>query len=93
VGNQSVKLLGFILDKGLNWHDQIDYVHRKLTSISYLLLRLRDVVETGVLGMVYLSLFQGILNYGIRFWGGVSYARKLLNVHKKTCKTNVWLEI
>lgn len=66
----SVKYLGVILDGSLRWDLQIESI---VTRTRYLLgrfVRLRNTLTTHQLLILYNSLVQSHLNYGILSWGG-----------------------
>ena len=53
-----VKLLGFVLDNKLNWASHIQQVTKRLSRISFLLLKLRGHVTRAYLVMVYHAFFH-----------------------------------
>jgi hypothetical protein len=67
---QHVKYLGVYIDSHLKWCKHIDYVTRRVRSQQYIYRRLIDIVGLEVVKMVYYSLTQSILTYGVLAWGG-----------------------
>lgn len=86
-GNEGIssegKLLGLHLDGRLTWLKNTEALCKSLSSINYLLLRLRDVVAEDTLRQAYMAMFQGKLAFGICFWGDSNNAKKVLIVQKR----------
>lgn len=64
-----IKYLGVFLDENLNWKDQIEYVTNKVRKVIYKFYELRHVLPRSTLKMVYYSLVESTLNYGLVVWG------------------------
>lgn len=73
----NVKYLGIIIDKHLKWNLQIEYVINKLRCMLSKFKYLKNILNKNYLNMLYFSLIQSHLNYGILGWGSVS--NKYLN--------------
>ena len=85
---KDVKFLDIILDEGLTWEKHIKLITNKLRRTLYKFLQLRKCATLEIQKMVYYSLTQSILAYGIGAWGG-AYQNKIeqLNViQRKTLK-------
>ena len=63
------KYLGIILDNNLSWKPHIDYLQSKLSSAAGILFKIRTYMPTHVLRLVYNSLVDSYLRYGIASWG------------------------
>jgi len=87
-----VNFLGYKLNSSLDWHAHIDTVASKLSKVCYVLYRIRDVLDVDTRRMIYLGLFQGIVMYGVCFWGNSSYSAKILRIQKRAiriiCRTD-----
>lgn len=83
----SVKLLGIKIDSKLNWTSHIDFVATKISRVSYLFWKLRDLVSFKYLRMSYFGLFQSHLAYGLILWGHSTHVHKLLLIQKKVIRT------
>jgi len=70
----------------LNWKSHIDGICQKLSRVCFVLLKLRNIIDIKTLRMVYIAMFQGMVSYGIRFWGNVTYANKVLKMQKKAIR-------
>ena len=84
---ESVKLLGFLIDTKLNWVDHVNMVCNKVARVSYLLWKLRDFVSDEYLRMAYFGLFQSHISYGLILWGHSHAVPQLLLTQKKVIRT------
>lgn len=84
----SLKYLGIIVDSFLRWDDNICKLCQRLRKTIYIFKRLREVVSVGVMKMVYYSLVQSLISYGIVAWGGSCgcYLDPLIRVQKLILK-------
>jgi len=83
----SVKLLGFLIDSKLNWVDHVNAVCSKVSRVSFLLWKLRDIVSDEYLRMAYFGLFQSHISYGLILWGHSHAVSRLLLTQKKVIRT------
>ncbi|XP_045480936.1 uncharacterized protein LOC123685322 [Harmonia axyridis] len=68
----STRYLGVVIDEHLKWDEHITYVSRKLRGILYRFKYIMNYVNSPKhLQMLYESLVQPQLSYGIIGWGGV----------------------
>ena len=77
------KFLGLTIDDKLSWKQHIDIVINRLSSICYALRNIRYMVSRGTLRLIYFAHVQSIMNYGIIFWAGSSYAKKVFILQKR----------
>ena len=68
------KYLGVILDSCLTWKPHIEYMCNELRPKIGLLSRLRHILPRKELCMIYMTLIQSIIDYGITLWGFSSKA-------------------
>ena len=75
----SYKYLGVIIDNKLNWKEQIDAVAKKITGVVGVLYKTRRNLNRKTMKIVYNSLVESHIRYGILGWGTSckSYIRKL----------------
>lgn len=73
----STKFLGLIIDSGLKFEDHIVKLNKTLSSSCYAVRVASAQLGVAVARIVYYSLFESHLRYGIAFWGFCS--RQLLN--------------
>jgi len=88
---KSVNLLGIHIDTKLSWDHHITNLCKKLARITYLLRKLRSCVSLNVLIMTYYGIFHSQLLYGLRLWGGSSYAQKAFIWQKKALRAMLGL--
>nr|CAI5854676.1 unnamed protein product [Callosobruchus analis] len=69
---ESIKYLGVFLDQKLNWKDHIYYVTKKVRKLIHKFFELRHILSSKMLKIVYASLIESIITYGIVAWGGAS---------------------
>ena len=65
----SYTYLGVILDDKMNWKLQIDKICSKLSSVCGVLSKVRHYLDRPSLMLIYHSLFDSRLRYGILGWG------------------------
>lgn len=81
-----IKFLGLIVDCKLTWEKHIDYVCGKISSLCFLIRRLRETVSEGILKLVYYGLVQSTLQYGLLFWGSSAHFQKAFIMQKKAIR-------
>lgn len=65
----SIKYLGVYFDRFLKWDAHSDYVSKKIRKLVYKFSQLRHILTFQLTKMVYYSLAESVLNYGILCWG------------------------
>ena len=63
------KYLGIMVDDRLNWKLQINTLCAKLSSVCGILSKVRHYLDRQCLMLIYYSLFESRLKYGILGWG------------------------
>lgn len=78
------KYLGIVVDKFLKWHPHIEYLSNKIRCLIHKFYILREILSTTILILIYKSLVESLIRYGILVWGGL-YENALyrLNVVQK----------
>ena len=66
------KYLGIIFNDKLNWNHQIDALCDKLSTVCGVISKVRHYLDRKSLMMIYNSLFDSRLRYGILGWGTAS---------------------
>jgi len=84
----SVKYLGIHLDEFLKWNVHIDKLIKSVRKFFYVFKCLKNILTINVKTVVYKSLVQSIVSYGIAFWGNAfdSHIKKTTYNNKLPCK-------
>ena len=61
-----------LIDENLNWKPQIDKMCNKLASVCGVISKVRHILDRNSLMMIYNSLVESRLRYGILGWGTAS---------------------
>ena len=70
--------LGLILDECLTWKSHIQKISSKISVVNGTLSRLKRILPTDILKIIYNALIQPHLNFGVLLWGkNVKRIRKL----------------
>lgn len=69
---ECVKYLGIIIDRHLRWDLQVNSIIRKLRPLLFKFKYLKQFLDLPQLNILYYSLVQSQLTYGIIGWGGVN---------------------
>ena len=79
------KFLGLIIDSNLKWQNHIEHCKAKISSSLYIMNQVKNVLPIKQLLILYTTLIQPYLDYGIVLWGGTcqTYIRKLIILQKK----------
>lgn len=67
---KQIKYLGIIIDSQLKWNLHIEHIVNKLRCILYKFNILKDILPFEYMRLLYLSLMESHLRYGICAWGG-----------------------
>ena len=64
------KFLGLIIDSNLKWQNHIEHCKAKISSSRYIINQVKNVLPINQLLILYITLIQPYLEYGIVLWGG-----------------------
>jgi len=67
-----IKYLGLIFDCNLKWNFHINSLLVKLRYLMFKFHKLKYLISSHTMRIVYISLYQSILQYGMVIWGGAS---------------------
>ena len=85
---ENTKFLGLDIDNSLQWNTHVENLSKKLISINYILLSLRQVVDRSTLLTAYFGLLHSKMSYGIPFWGGkVTNMERIFKIQKRAIRT------
>lgn len=81
---EHIKYLGVLIDSHLNWNFHMEYLGKKLRGMISRFKYYTNIFEEHQLKILYYSLIQSHLIYGITAWGGVTnnYLAHLQNIQK-----------
>lgn len=82
---QEVKFLGVIIDNNLHWKSHIAEVINKVSKLSGLIYKIRNLLDIQCLKQIYFSLIYPYFIYCCSVWGGAyaTYIDKLFLAQKK----------
>ena len=80
------KYLGVTVDEHLKWHKHIDNIQKKLRSVSFVLQKLCYCSNKNIIKLVYQSLAESILRYGITAWGSSTHCTRLQRSQNRLLK-------
>ena len=82
------KYLGVMVDSALVWDHHVSHLYSKLRKFLYLFYHVKPYLSRERLKLLYLSLVQSLLQYGVLVWGGTypTYIRKLVILQKGILK-------
>lgn len=66
---KNVKYLGIMMDENLSWKDHIMYITNKIRKLIYKFYELRNIFTFKMLKIIYQSLVESIICYGLVVWG------------------------
>ena len=84
----SFNFLGIMLDENLSWKSHIEMVGNKISKVTGILYRLKNVFPENVLFVLYNSLIVSYINYGLLLWGIHSHKLELLQKKALRLMTN-----
>jgi len=67
----NIKYLGIVIDQHLRWDCHANYLAQKLRKFTYIFYTLRNILNNQMLKLVYSSLIESIIRYGINIWGSL----------------------
>ncbi len=81
---ESIKYLGIILDQNLKWNLHVKHVTQKIRALISKFKYLKNYLDIKHLIVIYYSLVQSQINYGITGWGGArDWHIRQLNIVQK----------
>jgi hypothetical protein len=83
---ESVKLLGILIDENLDWNEHIKSIEKKISKGNYLLWRHRKKLMPSSKKVIYESFVRCHILYGIIAWGGSKKIKLLEKTLKKIWK-------
>lgn len=80
-----IKYLGLFIDKNCNWNEHINSINKYMLSAIRTFYYLKNICHVNVLRLIYFSIIESKLQYGITCWGGIYFTNinTLLVAQKK----------
>lgn len=77
--------LGIIIDANFRFGLHTNYLYKKLKKISYMMFHIKDMIPVKTKTVLYSSLVESILRYGILVWGSAAtvYLKRLCKCQDK----------
>ena len=89
----SVKYLGIIIDKNVNWHHQISIVDAKLNRANAMLSKIRRFLNFNTLKPINHATLESHLNYSLKVWAqNANSIERLLVLQKKSLRIMPFLK-
>ncbi|XP_048483281.1 uncharacterized protein LOC119692001 [Plutella xylostella] len=87
--------LGLVIDDKFNWGPHVDHVCNRLRAILAKIKILKQKIPYNTLRLLYLSMADSIINYGITSYGYTykTYLKRIYNIQTRLLKTIVPLKI
>lgn len=76
------KFLGITISEDCFWNNHVEYLNKRLSSLYFAFIRLKNSVNTDVLLSLYFGRFHSLLEYGVIFWGGSSISLSTFRLQK-----------
>ena len=80
------KSLGLIIDNKLMWHQQGEYISKKLNKSCFFLRYLTGSISRDLIRTAYFALFHSHLNYGILIWGHSTIRHRIFSLQRKAVR-------
>jgi len=84
----NIKFLGVTIEKNLSWEKHITQKSNKISQINAILSRLKSTLSKNILEVIYKSLIEPHLHYGIIAWGNTpnKYMKRLKVLQKRSMR-------
>lgn len=81
--NNNTKFLGITIEEFLSWHDHINNLCLKLSSIGYGIKVVSKYMNLNTLKILYHANFESVLRYGMLFWGSSLELQRVFVIQKR----------
>jgi hypothetical protein len=83
---KTFKFLGLNIDETISWKSHIDFLCNKISRSHYIINKVKNILPTSSLRLLYQSLIQCHVNYGLEVWGSSSSTDRLFKRLKKSIR-------
>jgi len=87
----SIRYLGLTFDKNMKWNLHVNNIVMRMRLLSFSFYKLQSFLPVQTMHIIYLSLFQAILQYSLLVWGELNQnsSRPLQLLQKKKLLGNI----
>jgi hypothetical protein len=82
----SFKFLGLTIYRILSWRMHINHLTTKLNNTCYVIRYIKPLMSQKTLLLIYHSLFNTIMSYGIIFWGSSCHSIQIFRMQKRAIR-------
>ena len=94
IGTQSIKrveshkYLGLHFDYNMKWDKHIRYIIKKTKYLIFVFAKIKNMMDTKTLMIIYYAFFHSLINYGVIAWGGAydNNMKLIQSIQKKILK-------
>ena len=85
---KTFKFLGIHIDETVSWKYHVDTVASKITHSNYAtcINKAKNILPRQALKILYESLVQSHINYGLPIWGNSNYSKRIFKLQKKSLR-------
>lgn len=80
------KFLGICLDEHLSWKNHVNYICNKISRSIYMINRVKHFMPKPALKLLYYTLVESHINYGLPVWGNSIHINNLVNLQKRAVR-------
>ena len=84
---QTIKFLGIYIDEKLSWKRHISQICSKMARSIFFINKVKNILPTSALKILYYSLVHCHIIYGIMVWGGAQTINKIFILQKRAIRT------
>ena len=84
----NVKFLGVLIDDNLSWKNHVEYVSSKISKCIGVIYRIKNLIDSNTLKLLYHAMIEPYLSYCIIVWGGANPTTlyKLVTLQKRALR-------
>ena len=81
--SESAIFLGLTIDPKLQWHTHLESLADKLSSVAFVIKKVRQMTDVETTRLIYYSYLHSILSYGMLLWGSASDINSIFILQKR----------
>lgn len=83
---KSYKFLGIHIDETISWKDHIKKICNKISRANYIMNKVKNTIPKTCLLILYQSIVQCHINYGLELWGASAVADRVYKLQKRSIR-------